>query len=87
MTVHESQSLLLEMQVCRSPDFFRWVAPQLRDVLLGDKPDVAEAVTAEALLPLYRSVKPGLIRVVADEVTYVSCGRTPRSHRVMSGAR
>ena len=72
MTVHESQSLLLEMQVCRSMDFFQWVVPQLRDVLLADRPEHAAAITPEALLSLYRCAKPGLIRVVADEVTCVA---------------
>ena len=70
MTIHESQSLFLEMQLCRSKEFIEWVVPQLCSVVLHGKPEARHEMTADALLPLYRNVKPGLIRVVADEVTY-----------------
>ncbi len=65
MTLHESQSLLIEMQACRSDAFLRFLAPLLRDGF-GDDPafDVAN------LRAHYRRVRPGLIRVDADEVTY-----------------
>ena len=65
MTLHESQSLLIEMQACRSDAFLRFLAPLLRDAF-GDDPafDVAN------LRAHYRRVRPGLIRVDADEVTY-----------------
>ena len=66
MTLHESQSLLLEMQVCRSPEFLEFAAPILRDVFAG----AGETWTAESLGRLQRRVAPGLIRVDADEVTY-----------------
>ncbi len=33
MSIHESQSLLIEMQVCRSREFLAFAAPLLRDVL------------------------------------------------------
>jgi carboxypeptidase Taq len=38
MAVHESQSLLLEMQVCRSRAFLTFAAPILREVFACDGP-------------------------------------------------
>ncbi|TDG15310.1 carboxypeptidase M32 [Seongchinamella unica] len=66
MTLHESQSLLLEMQAARSEEFIRYLAPITREILGGSGP----AWEADNLLRLYRKVEPGLIRVYADEVTY-----------------
>ncbi|RLQ21002.1 carboxypeptidase M32 [Seongchinamella sediminis] len=66
MTLHESQSLLLEMQAARSEEFIRYLAPITREILGGDGP----AWEADNILRLYRKVEPGLIRVYADEVTY-----------------
>lgn len=66
MTVHESQSLLVEMQAGRSPAFMAFLAPMLRDGFgVG-----GEAWEAENLHRYYTRVEPGLIRVDADEVTY-----------------
>jgi len=66
LTLHESQSLLLEMQAARSAEFIRFVAPVIQRVFGGSGP----AWAADNLLRLYRRVEPGLIRVHADEVTY-----------------
>jgi carboxypeptidase Taq len=66
MAVHESQSLLLEMQVCRSRAFLAFAAPILREVFGGDGP----AWGAEALYRRQTRVQRSLIRVDADEVTY-----------------
>lgn len=66
MTLHESQSLLMEMQACRSAEFIGFLAPLVREVFGRDGAAFAEA----NLLRLYRKVAPGLIRVDADEVTY-----------------
>jgi carboxypeptidase Taq len=66
MTLHESQSLLLEMQAARSEEFIRYLAPITREILGGSGP----AWEADNILRLYRKVEPGLIRVYADEVTY-----------------
>jgi carboxypeptidase Taq len=63
MSVHESQSLLMEMQACRSRAFFRFVAPKLAETF-GRKWD------ADALYDATMRVEPGFIRVDADEVTY-----------------
>ncbi|HEY4345020.1 MAG TPA: carboxypeptidase M32 [Parvibaculum sp.] len=66
MTIHESQSLLFEMQAGRSADFIAHLAPRLKAVFNGE----GEAWTPENLLRHYRKVGPSFIRVQADEVTY-----------------
>ena len=66
MAVHESQSLLLEMQVCRSRAFLNFAAPILREAFAGEGPDWE----AEALYRRQTRVSRSLIRVDADEVTY-----------------
>jgi carboxypeptidase Taq len=66
MAVHESQSLFLEMQVCRSRDFACFAAPLLQRVFGGD-PDAWEP---QSLHRRQIRVCPGPIRVDADEVTY-----------------
>jgi len=66
MAVHESQSLLIEMQACRSAEFAAYLAPLARAAFAGDGP----AWTAENLQRLNNRVAPGFIRVDADEVTY-----------------
>ncbi|MBO1325885.1 carboxypeptidase M32 [Acetobacter sp. TBRC 12305] len=68
MTLHESQSLLMEMQFCRSGAFARWLAPHARTAF--DLPDTATGWGAENLHRLLTHVQPGFIRVDADEVTY-----------------
>jgi carboxypeptidase Taq len=66
MALHESQSLLLEMQVCRSREFAGFAAPLLHGVFGGD-PDAWEP---QSLHRRQIRVRPGPIRVDADEVTY-----------------
>ncbi|UUX51957.1 carboxypeptidase M32 [Nisaea acidiphila] len=66
MVMHESQSLLMEMQACRAPAFYRFLAPLAAETLGADGP----AVTPENLNRLGHRVSRGLIRVDADEVTY-----------------
>jgi carboxypeptidase Taq len=66
MAMHESQSLLLEMQVCRSPAFMAFAAPILREAFGADGPDWE----ADALYQRQIWVERSLIRVDADEVTY-----------------
>jgi carboxypeptidase Taq len=66
MAVHESQSLLMEMQACRSREFTEFLAPVLREVFGVSGPDWE----AENLYRLNTRVKRSLIRVDADEVTY-----------------
>jgi carboxypeptidase Taq len=66
MAVHESQSLLIEMQVCRSPAFLEFAAPIMKETFGGK----GSEWHAENLYRLYTRVHPGYIRVDADEVTY-----------------
>ncbi|OXY83298.1 carboxypeptidase M32 [Oceanimonas doudoroffii] len=65
MGVHESQSLFFEMQLGRHPAFLARLAPLLAQHF-GEQP----AFAADNLARLYTRVKPGFIRVDADEVTY-----------------
>ena len=66
MAIHESQSLLLEMQACRSLAFTTFAAPILCEVFGGAGP----GWEPEALYRRQIRVRRGLIRVDADEVTY-----------------
>ncbi len=66
MAFHESQSLLVEMQVCRSRAFLGFAAPLLKDAFGGE----GSAWEAERLYRIYTRVEPSFIRVDADEVTY-----------------
>lgn len=66
MSMHESQSLLMEMQVCRSRAFLEYAIPIIRDAFRGSGP----AWETENLIRLYHQVSRSFIRVDADEVTY-----------------
>jgi carboxypeptidase Taq len=66
MVLHESQSLLMEMQACRSDAFLAFAAPRMRAAFGKDGP----AWTADNIHRVYTWVVPGFIRVDADEVTY-----------------
>lgn len=66
MSVHESQSLLMEMQACRSREFLAFAAGRMRAAFGGAGP----GWEADALWRLYTRVERGFIRVDADEVTY-----------------
>ena len=66
MSIHESQSLLVEMQACRSRAFLEYLAPIAREAFGGSGP----AWEADNLYRLYTRVERGLIRTESDEVTY-----------------
>ncbi|WP_114393964.1 carboxypeptidase M32 [Oleisolibacter albus] len=66
MSLHESQSLLIEMQAGRSRAVLTWLAPLLRQAFGGTGP----AWETDNLYRLYTRVERSLIRVDADEVTY-----------------
>ncbi|MBX5471326.1 MAG: carboxypeptidase M32 [Acetobacteraceae bacterium] len=66
MAVHESQSLIIEMQAGRSDAFLGWLGPRLHAAFGGD----AAVYAAENLARLWRRVSRGFIRVDADELTY-----------------
>ncbi len=74
MALHESQSLLIEMQACRSRQFIEFAAPLMREAFLVDG-DVSvdsdgAAWGVDNLYSHYTRVERSLIRVDADEVTY-----------------
>ena len=66
MGIHESQSILMEMQAGRSDEFMRYLTPLIRQAFGQEGP----AWTDDNLRKIYRRVSRGLIRVDADEVTY-----------------
>jgi len=66
MSFHESQSLLIEMQTCRSFEFLEFAEPLIKDAFRGEGP----AWEADNLYRLYTHVEKDFIRVDADEVTY-----------------
>jgi carboxypeptidase Taq len=66
MATHESQSLIVEMQACRSDAFLSWLGPELLATFGGDPAPYETGNLAR----LWRSVGRGFIRVDADEMTY-----------------
>lgn len=63
--VHESQSLFAEFQIGRSAEFIRLLTPKLAQYFGPHK-----GFTPENVLLVWQTVKPGYIRVEADEVCY-----------------
>lgn len=66
MVMHESQSLLMEMQACRSPAFLGLLSSWAREAFGGD----GDAWTPDNLHRIYTTVERSFIRVEADEITY-----------------
>jgi carboxypeptidase Taq len=66
MAIHESQSLLIEMQVSRSRPFLSYALPRMQSAFSG----TGAAWNVDNFYRLYTRVEPGFIRVDADEVTY-----------------
>jgi carboxypeptidase Taq len=66
MSLHESQSLLIEMQACRSREFMDYLTPFLGETFGGP----AAQWDSQRLWRSYNRVERGFIRVDADEVTY-----------------
>jgi carboxypeptidase Taq len=66
MAVHESQSLIVEMQACRSDPYVSWLGRTLHATFGGDP----EPYQPGNLGRLWRRVERGFIRVDADEMTY-----------------
>ena len=64
--IHESQSRLWENQVGRSREFWSCYYPSLQETFFGPLSEV----TLDRFLKAINRVKPSLIRVEADEVTY-----------------
>ena len=66
MSMHESQSLLIEMQACRSWEFVSYLASIVQEAFQGE----GAAWSPENLHRILTKVEPGFIRVDADEITY-----------------
>jgi carboxypeptidase Taq len=66
LAVHESQSRTWENLVGRSRAFWRWFYPRLQDAFRAQLGSVDE----EAFYRAVNKVRPSLIRIDADEVTY-----------------
>lgn len=66
MIMHESQSLLMEMQACRSPAFLALLSGWAREAFASD----GAAWAPENLRRVYTRVERSFIRVEADEITY-----------------
>jgi carboxypeptidase Taq len=66
MAMHESQSLIFEMQACRSDAFLGWMGGKLHEAFGGDP----RPYQMPNLGRLSRRVQRGFIRVDADEMTY-----------------
>lgn len=66
MAVHESQSRLWENQVAHSRAFWRHFEPRLRAAFPGR----LDGVTTDELHLAINAVRPGPVRLEADEVTY-----------------
>jgi carboxypeptidase Taq len=68
MVVHESQSLLMEMQASRSREFLSFAAPLMREAFGAPAADAAWQ--PENLFRLYTRVSRSFVRTEADEITY-----------------
>lgn len=66
MAVHESQSLIIEMQAARSDAYLSWLGPALGEAFRQP----AEDFSLPRLKARLRHVERGFIRVEADELTY-----------------
>ncbi len=67
MGVHESQSLIMEMQACRSKGFVAYLAPLAAQTFGRERESGWDGAT---LWNAMMRVQPSFIRVDADEVTY-----------------
>ncbi len=67
MAMHESQSLFVEKQIARNPAFWEWAMPIVSEHLGAD---AIEGWNLTDILTHVHKIKPGLIRVDADEATY-----------------
>ena len=67
MAIHESQSLFVEKQIARSPEFWEWAMPHVAEHL---GPEAVAGWDLEDVLAHVHMIERGLIRVDADEATY-----------------
>jgi carboxypeptidase Taq len=66
MSIHESQSLLVEYQICCSQEFLEYASPLISEQFSAK----GNQFSANNLYRVYSEVQPSLIRIEADEVTY-----------------
>jgi carboxypeptidase Taq len=66
MAGHESQSLLWERMIFQNKKFWQWLLPIAKDAFKEQLKDVS----IEQIFYLVNEVKPGPIRIAADELTY-----------------
>jgi len=69
MAIHESQSLLAEMQLARCFEFLKFFAPLIKETL-GNESSAEGAWSPKNLFKHYTKVSRSYIRVDADELTY-----------------
>jgi len=67
-SVHESQSIFLENMIGKSPEFIRYFLPILNETTDGQFKDIS----VDEFVRAVNQVRPGPIRVTADELTYTS---------------
>ena len=66
MAIHESQSLIVEMQACRNDEYLDWLGRALHKAFSGDP----RTYQSDNLARIWRKVERTPIRVDADEMTY-----------------
>lgn len=64
MDIHESQSMVMELQACRTPEFLDHLSSQFMNI--RNDP----AFTADNIAKTLFKVEPSFIRIYADELTY-----------------
>ena len=68
MSIHESQSLIIEMQASRTWGFINFLSPLLKEKFSDIMPE--DSLETDNIYRMVTEVKPSFIRVEADEVTY-----------------
>lgn len=66
MGIHESQSLFWENVIGRSREFWSWAYPRLQATF----PEKLGTISGEEFYRMINAMRPSLIRVEADELTY-----------------
>lgn len=67
MDIHESQSMIMELQACRTPEGLEYLARQFHKHLKGKN---CANLTADNIARTMSQVEPSFIRIYADELTY-----------------
>ncbi|MBS0186304.1 MAG: carboxypeptidase M32 [Proteobacteria bacterium] len=67
MALHETESRIIEIQACHTPEFFQFLEKEARNIF---KRPEDPAFCAQNLELLINRVEPSFIRIEADELTY-----------------